>query len=289
MAAGKLDDWRPSVLVGGTIRLVATMALGLVTSGAAFLLTYESAKAGTNLMGWYVSLIIPVGPALVGLAASSGIAIGARLFGVRLSGPSLAAAALLLAGGFLGAEYVEFRVLYPNGVVDDAGNPLDFWGYFDASTRLIHFDKHRPLGAFGYLFRLLDFCAFIAGGVIGLLYLLVGRTFCRSCNRYHHHLVLAHVPAGNETGVNELREARANAAQLTSSLSKIAPRSTWADTARSGERILFRLCWCPACRDGLLLLEKLAGLPDQDSGRVLEQHPMPARVVSDLLASQKAG
>jgi hypothetical protein len=86
----------PEVLIGSTIRLVATLVLGLVSCACAFFITYEVAKAGTNLMGWYVNWVIPVGPALVGLAASSGVALGARLFGVRMSGISLAATLLLL-------------------------------------------------------------------------------------------------------------------------------------------------------------------------------------------------
>ncbi|MBI5543720.1 MAG: hypothetical protein HY901_07535 [Deltaproteobacteria bacterium] len=272
----------------GSIRFVATLGLGLLSCALAFFITYEAAKAGLNLMGWYVNWVMPVGPLLVGLAASSGIALGAWLFGVRMSGISLAATLLLLGGAFFGAEYVAFRVLYPGGVADDQGNVLGFWGYFDAATRMIHFENRRALGLFGYLMRVLDFLAFSAGGVLGPLLLLVGRPYCRACYRYHRNSVLAHVPAGNEEGIAELRDTRSNAAQFTSNLIKIAPKETWEETARSGERILFRLSWCPSCRDGQLILEKLAGLPDQKSGRVLEQLPVPSRVVGDLLASQRA-
>ena len=108
---------------------------GAVTSGVALAVVFLSSEHGTNLMLWHTAYVIPIGPILIGLVASSGVLAGARLIGVRPRGlTSVAIGGFLVATYFI-AEYVGFHVRYPDGVVDEHGTLLGFWSYLDWFAR----------------------------------------------------------------------------------------------------------------------------------------------------------
>src|SRR5205814_1117984 len=109
------------------------------------------------------------------------------------------------------------------------------------------------------------------------------RSHCAQCQRYHDSTVIAHLPAEDEEAVRRIVAAARAADELAATAVQLAPQSAWPATARLDSRVLVRLWSCKGCSEGALALERLAGLPDQDSGREVERHPVQREVVRAFL------
>jgi hypothetical protein len=254
------------------MRLLAVLACGLVTSAIALGLVQLVADHGTYLMGLHLAFVIPAGAMMIGLVASSGFMAGMWLSGRRADVASYVAVGLVLAAAYFGAHFVEYRRLNPDG---EAG----FWWFFDASTRAITM-RGKELGAAGYLQRALELGGFVAGGLLGPL-TMSNRPYCATCNRYRRGKLLAMVPY--EHDVDGILQYATDAARLREQCEARGPASRHADFSRLGERFIVRLLFCPQCRAGAIVVEKLSGPPEQKSGLAIKSQPVDAELVAQLV------
>jgi hypothetical protein len=190
---------QPHVQVSAASPAPLVIAAGLASTAAALAGVWAIQRFGDeNVMGWYANYVIPAGAILVGLVASAGFAVAARLTGAKLTGPLLAAATLTLLGGYWVAQYVEFRLLFPEGAFFADGRPAGLLDWYDEVTRsFVWKDKSgesAPLGAVGYLLRAGEMIGFCLGGLIIPLSMR-SLPYCASCRRYMKQPVVALVPA----------------------------------------------------------------------------------------------
>lgn len=191
---------QPHVQVSAANPAPLVIAGGLASTAAALAGVWAIQRFGDeNVMGWYANYVIPAGAILVGLVASAGFGVAARLTGAKLTGPLLAAATLTLLGGYWVAQYVEFTLLFPEGAFFDDGRPAGFLDWYDDVTRTIAWkDKSgklgEPLGGLGYLLRAGEMLGFCLGGLVIPL-TMRSLPYCASCRRYMRQPVVALVPA----------------------------------------------------------------------------------------------
>lgn len=281
MASGEAQS---ETFFGYPVRLAVVLAMGALSALLALGVVWYVASQGTNLMLWSVYVVIPVGPFLVGVLASFGFTAGARLAGVRASNATvLAVCALLLASYFI-AEYLEFRVMYPNGVVDRNDVPLTFWAYFDFMTREQHFGSHPGVGLWGYLLRFLDVIGFLAGGVYGLLMSVGTRPHCAKCNRFQRSTVVGYLDETNAQGFERVLTSVADGRALASALRSESPFESWPTVAKAEARMLFRFARCQRCNEGSLSWERVRGEPARQRGAELGRRPLEAPRVSEFLS-----
>jgi len=200
------------------------LAAGLLSTALALAGVWALSRfAGENAMGWYVDYVLPAGAILVGLVASSGFGVGAWTTGTKVTGFLLFGVAVILVGGYCAAQYIEFRLLFPHGIVGRNGAELGFLDFYDVVTRnfawVEHGEKGSPLGAWGYALRVGEIVGFCGGG-LAIPILMRKLPYCRACGVYMRSPVVALLPAGiapkrvAKKKVQELadREAQANAA-----------------------------------------------------------------------------
>jgi hypothetical protein len=85
-------------------------------------------------------------------------------------------------------------------------------------------------------------------------------------------MVVAHLPEGDAATLESIHPLLGEPRQLVARLTAVAPRERWTQTAQLDARLLFRFSHCSSCDRGLLVWEKLIGLPDQASGREVGRH-----------------
>jgi hypothetical protein len=300
----------PTVLLAGAL----STALALVGVWAIARFTDE------NVMGWYANYVLPVGPLLVGLVASSGFALGSYWSGAKITGPLLWMMLAILVAGYALGQWLEFRQLFPDGAVLDDGTELGFWGYFDLVTRSIAFtgrDKvaGRPLGALGYLVRVGDLVGFTAGGLL-VPFGLRKLPYCATCAAYMRRpvvaLLAADVPrkriakkdaaalAAHEASRQEAR-SRAEAgltrlyqvagggdgAAFSAAVAEVGPLSARRATHRLDSRLQVRAVHCRRCGAGELRTELVTGQGKQVRTRPLSSLPLERGVVARLLAAAR--
>src|SRR5262245_40427991 len=86
------------------LRLIPTLALGLVSSVLTLLLVRWLAAHKLSLMSWYVGLVVPFGPCLVGLGASTGFIAGMWLANLRPNRATYAVVIVGLLAAYFAAE-----------------------------------------------------------------------------------------------------------------------------------------------------------------------------------------
>ncbi len=181
----------PLVLLGGAVTI--TLALAGV---------WLADRAGESVMGWYADYVIPVGAILVGLVAASGFGIASWSTGTKITGLLLLAVTAMLLGGYVLAQYVEFRLAFPDGAVLANGDPAGFLDYYDAVTRSFRWMEHdkpgAPLGMLGYLVRLGEVVGFTGGGVL-VPFALRKVPYCDACRVYMRSPLVGRIPAGIAT------------------------------------------------------------------------------------------
>jgi hypothetical protein len=173
----------------------------------------------------------------------------------------------------------EFRRLNPGPVVDETGRAVGFWWFFDASTRSIAM-RGKELGLVGYGYRALELVGFLAGGLGGPL-AMSARSHCAGCNRYRRSRLLAMVPYQHD--VDGILVHLGDAARMRDEITSRGPTEQHVEFRRLGERFILRLLFCPRCRAGSIVVEKLGGPAEQRSGLAIHTEPVGAELVTQLL------
>jgi hypothetical protein len=180
---------------------------------------------------------------------------------------------------YIEAQYLEYRLYQP---VFPDGTRVPFTKYFDLTTRSMSFQgKHdkgpgQPLGAWGYLFRLLEAGGFALGGLIPSMVLLT-KPFCDTCQVYMKTKSQGFLPAGViprkikkndvegqkayeeeartafENGVAQLQAALNHAAQADARsfaelMAQYKPQQK--EIQKQTARIDLQLNYCPHCHSG---------------------------------------
>jgi len=299
----------PGVLLAGA----TTTALALFGVWALAHFTDE------NVMGWYANYVIPVGPILVGLVASSGFAVGSFASGAKITGRLLAMVLVMLVVAYALAQWLEFRLLFPEGAVRTDGSAVGFFDYFDIATRSIAFQEKNkemgsPLGAWGYLVRLADVVGFAGGGVLIPL-ALRAQPYCAACANYMRHPVIALLPAGILAKRISKKDAAALAAREASSREAMAraevnlqrvfassndPRSfagtvdevgPLAERRKTGKltaRVQVQLVHCRRCASGELRAALVTGQGKQMRTVPMTAKPLEKGVAPRLLQAWKS-
>jgi len=286
---------------------------GLVTTALALTGVWLASQYDQNVMGWYANYVLPVGAILVGLVASSGYGAASYVSGTKVTGWLLALVLVLLALSYFTAKWVEFRLVFPDGVLDD-GTPAAFWSYFDASTRSIywvarnaHDTDGAPLGAWGYALRGLELAGFVGGGAF-IPFALRRLPYCAGCQAYKKTKRIAFFPAGvavksiskkkvEALAAYEAADAAAAAqgeatlaailaagastlpAALHSEVAKVPKLGNYAAQKLSA-RLAVDLVYCRRCADGELKAIRLTGRGKQISRTELAQQSLGRETVT---------
>jgi hypothetical protein len=300
----------PTVLLAGA--LSTALALAGVWAIARF--------TDENVMGWYANYVIPVGPLLVGLVASSGFALGSYLSGAKITGSLLWMMLAFLVGAYALGQWLEYRQLFPGGAVLDDGTELGFWGYFDLVTRSIAFtDRNKvaghPLGVWGYLVRVGDLVGFTAGGLL-IPFGLRNLPYCSACAAYMRRPVVALLPADvprkriskKDTAALAAHEASRQGAQaqaeaglarlyqaagagdgagFTATVAEVGPLSARRATHKLDNRLQVRAVHCRRCGAGELRTELVTGQGKQVRSKPFSTQALERGVVARLLAARK--
>jgi hypothetical protein len=250
-----------------------------------------------HVMSWYANYVVPIGALLVGLAAGSGYGIVSFLSGVKISHRLLWIVVALLIAAYFGAQYVEFRSL--NLAYED-GRPVGFWEFLDVQARFFAWKQKdgmtgQPLGAWGYVFKLLEVAGFVLGGLI-LPFVMRSLPYCDNCLVYMRSKSVAWLPAGvkprrikkkdlqaqadlsrereeawqrGQTALQELAgfASAGRSSELMRSIEThaVAPK----EAGKLERRIRLALVYCPSCRNGRLAAMLFAG-----QGNAIQRTPL---------------
>ncbi len=185
MSSCQAPPLRPSSQLGWVV-----FAAGVTSSALVLWLVALLAESGTNIMGWYLYYVFPVGALLVGVLSGSGYAIAARKLNITLS-PAFATGMVSIAlVDYFAAQYVTYDNLIKSANVDISR--YSFLQYFRDACELMTFSEgssqsDKPIGLFGYFFKALE----IGGYVIGAIFparlavdSVVGTPDCPVCRQY---------------------------------------------------------------------------------------------------------
>ncbi len=306
----------PHVRVAAASPAPLVLAAGLVSTALALAGVWALSRfAGENVMGWYADYVLPVGAILVGIVASSGFGAGSWTTGAKVTGLLLLGVAAILLGGYWGAQYIEFRLLFPDGATRD-GTAVGFFDFYDAVTRSFawveHGKKGSQLGAWGYALRVGEIVGFSGGG-LAIPILLRKMPYCRACGVYMRSPVVALLPAGIEPKrvskkkVEELaaRESQANAAYaraqeglarlleagkkgdaaaFAAAVAEEGPLSRKRATGKLSARVQVKVVHCARCAAGDLHASVLAGQGKRLKVTPLAAQPLERGVAPRLLA-----
>ncbi len=166
-------------------------AFGAATSLAtAFLLWKVEDWFGFSFYTWMFWFIIPAGALISGFAAAAGYYWGARLFDHRPGRMLLANILLVSVGTFFVVHYLSYYNLEIDGA--PLRERIPFLSYLNtvlthaSMTFRIHAARvgsSGELGAWGYVFALLQILGF-AGGGAGIYLYLTDLPFCARCEKY---------------------------------------------------------------------------------------------------------
>jgi len=296
-----------------SLRAGLVVAAGLVTT-VLFLGGFALLAATVpdfNVMGWYILFVIPVGAMIVGFCAGSGYGLASWLSGRKISGVVLGVVLVLQVGAYAGAQWLEFASYE---ITDQAGRPLDFWTYYDATTRAIAFESTRgggstgELGLLGYGVRLLELVGFALGGIYAPA-ILRSKPYCDPCESYMRTRQLATLPAAVPTRKIARKDAagrEAYEAEMTTALEQgVQSVETILRAGESGdagairgvfephpgqkkenEKLLHRiqvfLSSCVHCRTGVLSCSLVSGQRNQISTKELAVVPVRPEVTTSL-------
>ena len=306
----------PHVRVAAANPAPLVLAAGLFSTALALAGVWALSRfAGENVMGWYADYVLPAGAILVGLVASSGFGVGSWTTGAKITGLLLVGVAAILVGGYWAAQYLEFRLLFPDGAVLRDGTALGFFDFYDAVTRSFAWVEHgkqgSQLGAWGYALRAGELVGFCGGGLATPI-LMRKLPYCRACGVYMRSPVVALLPAGIEPKrvgkkkVQELadREAQASAvyaraqaglarlieagkigdaAAFAGAVAEEGPLSRRRATGKLGARVQVKVVHCARCAAGELHASVLTGQGQQLKVTPLAVHPLEKGIAPRLL------
>jgi hypothetical protein len=264
-----------------------------------------------NLMGLYIVFVIPAGAIMVGIVAGSGYGIMSWFTGRKVGGGLLVAVLVLQILAYGAAQWVEFKSLQ---LVYENGEPVSFFDYFDHVTRSMTFSSRHSstessaLGAWGYLFRLLELAGFALGGLV-IPAALRTKPYCERCRTYMRTRTLVWLPAAvptrkipkKDTGAQleyeqEMKQAFEQGMELAKGVTEAAAsadaafiRNTVDRHAGDKKQILkllhrieVKLSACPSCDNGLLVCVLSSGFGDSIQTQNLAEQPVTAGLVQSL-------
>lgn len=172
---------------------------GIVTTALTLLGVYllDVNAEDFHIMGWYANYVLPVGAIIVGLAAASGYGVASWFSGVKITRRLLWTIVTLQFLAYFAAQYIEFYSLH---LIHHAnGQPVGFFEYYNFEARSFAWKQSdgsagKPLGAWGYFFRVLEVAGFVLGGLIVPL-ILRKAPYCPVCQLYMKSKQLAVIPA----------------------------------------------------------------------------------------------
>lgn len=295
------------------VRAVLVVGAGLVTTLASLAgFSWLGANADFNVMGWYLWYVIPIGALIVGFSAGSGYGIASWLSGRKISGAVLGVVLLLQAGAYAGVQWLEFKSYE---LSDDTGQPIDFWTYYDATTRAISFEDSRShtntgeLGALGYAIRALELLGFALGGIAAPA-ILRAKPYCEPCQSYMRTRKIGTLPAAapaRKIGRGDEVARQAYQAEMTAAFERGTEQAAAiiqaAQTSDAGairhvlephaserkqieklaHRIHVSLSRCVHCHVGLMKCVLMSGQGNQIQARELATVPVSAAVTRTLL------
>jgi hypothetical protein len=263
-----------------------------------------------NAFGWHINWVIPGGALLLGLLASIGFAVAAYKGGHRITRGVLLVSALILLGGYVGGQYVQYRQDFPDGRFDD-GTSIGFLDYYDKVARNIQFRDKRghlgsKLGAWGLGARGLQILGFVLGGLLPA-FVLMAKPYCQACGRYRTSKQVGLVPADltakwvgdkspervaerarlRESAEATMRDVFAAAAKgdgpaIADRLEREGPKAKRSEIDKVDSRFVFELEHCPGCGDGTLIA-KLRTLHGKHVKHAELQRAAVTRTVTDAL------
>jgi len=166
---------------------------GLFTSVlVALLLYWLDTTLDFGIYNFSLLFVIPVGAIGAGFVASSGYLLGAKAFGMRPTPRLLLSMVLISVGCYFLIHYLSYvtiEVQSQNGA-HALREIMSFGDYLDLMIRNMTIGRpgHDPdpksaLGAFGYVFAVLQALGFCVGGLF-LYFVLRNTAYCEDCQRY---------------------------------------------------------------------------------------------------------
>ncbi len=177
------------VVIGKFVRDLIITACGALTSAITAVLLYWIEEAFHVSIYTWTWWFIPAGAVLAGFAASGGYYFGARYFAYRPSRRILLDMIGISIGTFFLVHWLRFMSLNVGGEL--ISERMSFQTYLDFlfrrqslmfSFRSISLTTGE-LGAWGYLYALLQISGFALGGV-SVFYWLSKLPYCAKCSRY---------------------------------------------------------------------------------------------------------
>lgn len=161
---------------------------GLGTSAfVLWLVHYLNESQQFNIMGWYVNGILPAGAIIVGVISGLGYAVASRWLHAKLSRAFVVCMLATALVDYVAAQYLTYlNVLDQHHIQPEQCSFLDY-------TRVIcegmafkdraNGKPGDPLGAWGYLFKLLEMSGYVAGAVMPSA-VVFGMPYCKRCQKY---------------------------------------------------------------------------------------------------------
>jgi hypothetical protein len=246
---------------------------GLGTSALVlWLVRYLNEDHQFNIMGWYVNGILPVGAIAVGILSGLGYAVASRLLQVKLSRAFVLGMLTTAIADYAAAQYVTYtQILEQQHVGREQYSFMDYvrqicegMAFCDRATG----KPGSPLGAWGYLFKLLEIGGYALGALIPSA-MVFGMPYCKKCQKYLTAYRTGHIHSPNSwSSVKRLgKQARLKALQeavgalservrqITSSMAAAPLAETEAAVAAlepalrkdAAARVTFALKKCPTC------------------------------------------
>lgn len=161
---------------------------GLGTSALVlWLVHYLNASHQFNIMGWYVNGILPAGALGVGVLSGLGYAIASHYLQVKLTRGFVIGMLTTAVLDYIAAQYLTYTQ-----ILDQFHLSADRYTFLDYIRRICegmafkdeHSDKlGSPLGAWGYLFKLLEMGGYALGAMVPSATVLK-MPYCQKCQKY---------------------------------------------------------------------------------------------------------
>jgi len=195
------EQTRPSPLV--------VVLAGLLTTAATLAAVWwlDTHTKDFHVMGWYADYVLPVGAAMVGVAAGVGYGVASWWTGLKIRRGLLGVVMLCQLGGYAAAEWVEYRGELADALAEQEAEgvpaeerdvPMTFVEYFHLRATNFRWDNHgkpgNPLGMWGYLFVGLAVVGFVGGGLV-IPGVMMFKPYCDDCTRYMRTRQLGILPA----------------------------------------------------------------------------------------------
>jgi hypothetical protein len=142
---------------------------GVATSAAVLWIVSVLADSGTNVMGWYLFIFVPVGALIVGVLSGLGYAIASRKVNMTLTPGFVVSMVFIALVDYVANQYVTYASLMERL---HAPPQYTFLNYLRDICENMTFSQQAdgqpgsPIGVLGYLFKTLEVLGYVAGATI---------------------------------------------------------------------------------------------------------------------------